>query len=62
MKEVARLTALRPATIYKKLKTDPTFPKRFPLSDSTARGAPVGFVLSEIIQWIETRIAKREAK
>lgn len=62
IREVSRLTTLRPSTIYKKLKTDPSFPRQIPLSDSTARGAPVGFVLDEVIQWIESRIAKREAK
>lgn len=60
--DVQRLTTLRRSTIYKKLKIDPTFPRPIPLSDSTARGAPVGFVLGEVIQWIESRISKREAK
>ncbi len=60
--DVQRLTTLRRSTIYKKLKTDPTFPRPIPLSDSTARGAPIGFVLGEVIQWIESRISKREVR
>jgi prophage regulatory protein len=54
--------ALSRSTIYKKIKYDPTFPKQFPLTDSTARGAPVGFLLSELALWVESRIAKREGK
>lgn len=47
------------ATVYKLLKEDPTFPKPVPLSGSTARGAPVGFVLGEVQDWIRARIAAR---
>jgi len=49
------------ATVYKLLKEDPTFPKPVPLSGSTARGAPVGFVLGEVQDWIRARIAARGA-
>lgn len=61
MPELLRLTGLRRATVYKRLKDDRTFPRPVPLSTSTARGAPVAFVLSEVQGWIEARIASREA-
>jgi len=57
--EVEKITSLKRPTIYKRLKDDPTFPKPVPLSDSTARGAPVGFVLAEVQQWVRSRIATR---
>lgn len=53
------MTGLARPTIYKRLKDDPTFPRPVPLSDSTARGAPVGFVLAEVQQWVRSRIASR---
>lgn len=48
------------ATVYKLLKEDPTFPKPVPLSASTARNAPVAFVLGEVQAWIRARIAARK--
>ncbi|WP_339080619.1 AlpA family phage regulatory protein [Pseudomonas sp. TMP9] len=60
--DVQRITTLRRSTIYKKLHTDSTFPRPIQLSDSTARGAPIGFVLGEVLLWIESRISKREGK
>ncbi|MBH2035139.1 MAG: AlpA family phage regulatory protein [Pseudomonadales bacterium] len=51
---------LKCSTIYRKLSTDKTFPRPVPLSDSSSRGAPVGFVLNEVLAWIESRIEKRE--
>lgn len=62
IREVEALTALKRSTIYKKLSTDKTFPRPIPLSDSDSRGAPVGFVLSEVLAWIESRIEKREGR
>jgi prophage regulatory protein len=59
MKEVEILTSLKRSTIYKKLKTDSAFPKPVSLIDSSAGSARTGFVLSEILDWIEGRIAKR---
>lgn len=59
MPELEALTGLARATVYKRLKDDPSFPKPVPLSNSTARGAPVGFVLSEVQNWIRGRIAAR---
>ncbi|MDI2343716.1 AlpA family phage regulatory protein [Pseudomonas aeruginosa] len=40
MRDVENLTALKRSTIYKKLNTDPSFPKPIPLSDSKSPGAP----------------------
>lgn len=57
--EVEKITGLARPTIYKRLKDDPTFPRPVPLSDSNARGAPVGFVLAEVQQWVRSRIASR---
>lgn len=59
MPEVTRLTGLKRTTVYKRLKEDPTFPKPVPLSDSTARGAPVAWVLGEVQAWVNERIASR---
>lgn len=59
MPELEALTGLARATVYKRLKDDPSFPKPVPLSNSTARGAPVAFVLSEVQNWIRGRIAAR---
>lgn len=57
--QVCALTGYQRATIYKRLKDDPTFPKPVPLSDSKARGAPVGWVLAEVQEWVRKRIALR---
>nr|WP_294973700.1 AlpA family phage regulatory protein [uncultured Pseudomonas sp.] len=59
MPELLALTGLQRATVYKRLKADPTFPKPVPLSDSTARGAPVAWVLAEVQAWVRGRIAAR---
>lgn len=59
--EMEVITGCKRATFYKRLKDDPTFPKPVPLSNSKARGAPVGFVLAEVQAWVRKRIALREA-
>lgn len=59
MPELLALTGLQRATVYKRLKDDPTFPRPVPLSDSTARGAPVAWVLAEVQEWVKSRIAAR---
>jgi len=59
MPEAETITGLKRPTIYKRLKDDPTFPRPVPLTDSTARGAPVGFVLGELQEWVRSRIACR---
>lgn len=57
--EVEQITGLKRTTIYKRLKDDPTFPRPVPLTDSTARGAPVGWVLGEVQGWVRSRLAMR---
>ncbi|NMZ76629.1 AlpA family phage regulatory protein [Pseudomonas nitroreducens] len=59
MPELEALTGYKRPTVYKRLKDDPTFPRPVPLSDSTSRGAPVGWVLAEVQAWVRQRIAKR---
>lgn len=59
MPELEKLTGYKRPTVYKRLKDDPSFPKPVPLSDSTSRGAPVGWVLAEVQEWVRQRIAKR---
>ncbi|VVO51462.1 hypothetical protein PS854_00309 [Pseudomonas fluorescens] len=61
MPDLAAITGLARPTIYKRLKDDPTFPRPVQLSDSKSRGAPVGFVLSEVQEWVRKRIEMREA-
>lgn len=61
MPTLLKLTGLQRATVYKRLKDDPTFPRPVPLSASSARGAPVGFVLAEVQAWVRSRIEAREA-
>lgn len=61
MPELAAITGLARPTIYKRLKDDPSFPRPVPLSDSKARGAPVGWVLAEVQAWVRERIAARGA-
>ncbi len=58
--ELSAITGYARPTIYKRLKDDPTFPKPVPLSNSKARGAPVGWVLGEVQAWVRQRIALRE--
>jgi len=60
MPELLAITGLGGrATVYRLLKEDPTFPRPVPLSASTARSAPVAWVLGECQQWIRARIAAR---
>lgn len=59
-REVEAITGLARATVYKRLKDDPTFPRPVSLSNSKSRGSPVGFVLAEIQTWVRQRIALRE--
>lgn len=58
--EVEAITGLARATVYKRLKDDPTFPRPVSLSNSKSRGSPVGFVLAEVQTWVRQRIALRE--
>ncbi|QLF94969.1 AlpA family phage regulatory protein [Pseudomonas sp. ABC1] len=59
MPEVEKITGLKRATIYKYLASDSTFPRQVPLSDSKQRGAPVGWVLAEVQDWVRSRSALR---
>lgn len=60
MPELLALTGLGGrATVYRMLKEDPKFPRPVPLSASTARSAPVAWVLGEVQEWIRARIAAR---
>lgn len=60
MPELLALTGLGGrATVYRMLKEDPEFPRPVPLSTSTARSAPVAWVLGEVQAWIRARIAVR---
>lgn len=59
MPELEGITGLARPTVYKRLKDDPTFPRPVPLSDSKSRGAPVGWVLGEVQEWVRKRIALR---
>lgn len=60
VKEVEAIVGLARPTIYKLMRQPESgFPLPVPLSDSTARGAPVAWVLGEVQQWVRTRIAAR---
>lgn len=59
MPELEAITGCARATIYKRMKDDQSFPKPVPLSNSKARGAPVGWVLAEVQDWVRQRIALR---
>lgn len=59
IKEVEKLTTLKRSTIYQKIKTDSSFPKPVPLTDNRSGASRTGFVLGEILNWIEYRISKR---
>ncbi|HDS1796685.1 helix-turn-helix transcriptional regulator [Pseudomonas putida] len=61
MKEVVELVGLARPTIYKLMsQPESTFPQPVKLTDSTARGAPVAWVLSEIQAWTLSRIQARD--
>jgi prophage regulatory protein len=57
--ELSAITGYARATIYKRLKDDPSFPRPVPLSNSKAPGAPVGWILAEAQQWVRQRMAMR---
>lgn len=58
--EVVAIVGLARPTIYKLLRQPESgFPQPVKLSDSTARGAPVAWVLGEVQQWVLARIAAR---
>lgn len=57
--DLEAITGLTRPTVYRRMKDDPTFPRPVPLSDSTSRCAPIGWVLAEVQAWVRTRIALR---
>ncbi|WP_278617875.1 AlpA family transcriptional regulator [Ectopseudomonas oleovorans] len=58
--EVVAIVGLARPTIYKLLRQPESgFPQPVKLSESTARGAPVAWVLGEVQQWVLARIAAR---
>lgn len=58
--EVVAIVGLARPTIYKLMRQpDSGFPLPVKLSDSTARGAPVAWVLGEVQAWVLARIAAR---
>lgn len=59
MADLLAATGLARPTVYKLLKSDPTFPRPVKLCGGGARSAPVGFVLSEVQAWIKARIDAR---
>lgn len=60
MPEVEAIVGLARPTIYKLMKQPESgFPLPVKLSDSTARGAPVAWVLGEVNAWVRARIAAR---
>lgn len=59
--DVVALVGLARPTIYKLMsQPESGFPQPVKLTDSTARGAPVAWVLSEILDWTRARIAARD--
>lgn len=60
MPEVEAIVGMKRPTIYKLMRQPESgFPLPVKLSDSTARGAPVAWVLAEIQEWVRARIAAR---
>jgi prophage regulatory protein len=60
MPEVEAIVSLARPTIYKLMRQPESgFPLPVKLSDSTARGAPVAWVLGEVQEWVRARIAAR---
>ncbi|KMN16512.1 MULTISPECIES: helix-turn-helix transcriptional regulator [Pseudomonas] len=59
--QVISLTGIGRATVYKLMsQPESGFPQSVKLTDSTARGAPVAWVLSEVLAWTRARIATRD--
>ncbi|WP_235805471.1 helix-turn-helix transcriptional regulator [Pseudomonas savastanoi] len=61
MREVEGIVGMKRSTIYKLMQQPGScFPQPVKLSDSTSRGAPVAWVLSEVQAWARGRIAARD--
>lgn len=58
---VISITGIGRATVYKLMsQPESGFPQPVKLTDSNARGAPVAWVLSEVLNWTRARIAARD--
>jgi prophage regulatory protein len=58
---VMSITGIGRATVYKLMsQPESGFPQPVKLTDSNARGAPVAWVLSEVLSWTRARIAARD--
>ncbi|ALI01667.1 AlpA family phage regulatory protein [Pseudomonas sp. FW306-02-F02-AA] len=58
---VMSITGIGRATVYKLMsQPESGFPQPVKLTDSNARGAPVAWVLSEVLNWTRARIAARD--
>lgn len=58
--QVMALTGIGRATVYKLMnKPESGFPQAVKLTNSNARGAPVAWVLAEVLNWNRARIAAR---
>lgn len=58
---VMSITGIGRATVYKLMsQPESGFPQSVKLTDSNARGAPVAWVLSEVLSWTRARIAARD--
>ncbi len=59
--DVVDLVGLARPTIYKLMsQPESGFPHAVKLTNSNARGAPVAWVLSEVLAWTRARIAARD--
>lgn len=58
--QVMALTGIGRATVYKLMnQSESGFPLPVKLTNSSARGAPVAWVLAEVLNWNRARIAAR---
>lgn len=61
MREVEGIVGMKRSTIYKLMqRPECGFPQPVKLSTSTARGAPVAWVLAEVQAWARGRIEARD--
>lgn len=61
MPEVESIVGMKRSTIYKLMQhPEYCFPQAVKLSTSTARGAPVAWVLAEVQAWTRSRIEARD--
>ncbi|QQD27997.1 AlpA family phage regulatory protein [Pseudomonas simiae] len=59
--QVMALTGIGRATVYKLMsQPESGFPQAVKLTDGKARGAPVAWVLAEVLSWTRARIAARD--